>query len=637
MSLIQMDFETKSRVDLPKHGAVKYFSDYYADIIFLWYKIEQEEPGIWHPGDPLPDFMKDPSEHTFWAFNAIFEFRAWNMLGVVKHNFGVLPLENLIDVMAVCGRFAYPQNLDRAGEVLNLKMQKDKHGKALIKKICCPPFNYTHQEFYDFMQYGKRDVESMYEMTYALPATRLSDREQAVWEVTQRINLRGLPIDIKAVEQILKVTEAYKLEQNTLLPDLTGGSVTKATQAKRIKNWLNHNGIPIPNLQAGTVEKYLAKKDLPSDAKLLLILRQELGKSSTAKYQKLLDQTHNGRLYDNLRYAGANTLRWAGLGFQLHNLPRSKVKDAQPIIDKFYDLSIIEDNPINAAKSIIRGMICAPDGKLLLFIDYSSIENRLLAWTAEDEVKIQRFRDGFDEYKDMASHMFLVPYDKVNDEQRSFGKMLVLGCGYGLGHVGFAENAAGWGVSISLVEANNAVKAYRKSYNKVVRLWYDCKDAAINAILHPGHEFIVNKLVFKVIRDKNGQPWLSNMLPSGRAIYYNDPQIGEGKFGAEPNSMGINPYSKKWGRHKIIPGRFVENVVQALARDVLADAKLALYDQGYDLIGSVHDEVIIEVNDDIDKNKTLDEVELVMCTSSPWANDLPLKAEGVVEKRYRKM
>ncbi|GAG11432.1 unnamed protein product, partial [marine sediment metagenome] len=264
-------------------------------------------------------------------------------------------------------------------------VKKNPRGKALIKMICCPPYEYSGYDFREFLSYCKDDVNSMHEMLAALPSSKLSKDEQEIWELTTKINDRGIPIDIPAVEQILRVTDAYKTEQNTLLPDLTNGAVTKATQNKRIVDWLRSKGLVTPNLQANTVEKLLDRKDLSDDKRTVLQLRQELGRSSTAKYAKLKDLQHKGRIYDNLRYYGANTGRWAGLGFQLHNLPRSKVKDAQPIIDSFKDLSVIENDPIGAAKSIVRGMICAPEGKMICAADYSGIENRGLAWVAGDE------------------------------------------------------------------------------------------------------------------------------------------------------------------------------------------------------------------------------------------------------------
>jgi DNA polymerase len=382
------------------------------------------------------------------------------------------------------------------------------------------------------------------------------------------------------------------------------------------------------------VEKLLNRVDLDDDTRTVLQLRQELGRSSTAKYLKLIEMCHNKRIYNNLRYYAASTGRWGGLGFQLHNLPRSKVKDAQPIIDQFMNYEIVENDPITAAKSIIRGMICAPKGKRICAVDYKGIENRGLAWVAQDEDTLELFRKGLNQYKDMASYLFKIPYEDVNDDQYYTSKQLVLGCGYGLGWKGFMGYMEGYGTPISEEVAQFGVNGWRTKYHKVVKLWYACKTAAINAISNPGAGFKVSNCEFAYVKDRNKIPWLRLQIPSGRNLYYNKPEIGEGIYGAEVDAMGINPYSKKWQRLKIIPGRFVENIIQALSRDVLAQGKLNLDEAGYKIIGSIHDEVLLEVDKEHD---CLTEVDRLMCDMPTWAYGLPLETEGMIEKRYRKM
>lgn len=633
MSLIGIDFETKSEVDLIKYGRTKYLAGRDADIICMGYKIDNYPTDIWLPGDPLPNFISDPIPHKFYAFNAQFDIGVWDILGP-KYNFMLTLFSQWTDVMALCGRFTYHQSLAQAGEDLELKVKKNPRGKALIKMICCPPYEYSGYDFREFLGYCKDDVNSIYEMLLALPASKLSKDEQEIWILTAKINNKGIPIDVSAVEQILRVTEAYKEEQNTLLPDLTNGSVTKATQTKRIVTWLRSKGLITPNLQAQTVENLLKRKDLSDDKRTVLELRQELGKSSTAKYAKLRELQHKGRIYDNLRYYGANTGRWAGLGFQLHNLPRSKVTDAQPIIDSFKDLSVIENNPIDAAKSIVRGMICAPKGKMICAADYSGIENRGLAWVAGDEATLELFRKDLNQYKDMASYLYRIPYGEEDEDQYYTSKQLVLGCGYGLGWRGFVKYMEGYGTPITDLVAQTGVNAWRTKYQKVVRFWYACRDAAINAITFPGKKFKVGMCIFRLVKDRNGTEWLQLTLPSGRNLYYNKPKIIDGKFGDEVSAMGINPYTKKWMRLSVIPGRFAENIVQALSRDILANGKLQLNDAGYDVIGSIHDEALLEVDED---NDCLDDVLRLICINPDWAKGLPLKAEGMIEKRYRKM
>lgn len=638
---VLIDFETESEVDLVKCGTTKYLAGKDADIVCCGVRYEDEDSTrLWVPGDNLLEVFKHPEEYSLYAYNAQFDMRVWNILGA-KYYFGRTKIEDWVDVMAICGRFTYPQSLGKVGEVLNLPVQKQKRGKQLIKKICVPPYEYSYQDLMEFHSYCKDDVNSMWELLNALPASQLSLEEQKVWELTCKINFTGLPIDMPAVKQIIRVTDAYKLDQNELLPDLTGGLITKATQTKRITQWIRAKGITIPNLQADTVEKMLDRLDLPEEVQTVLELRQEIGLSSTAKYKKLEDQYIDGRIYDNLRYYKANTGRWGGQGFQMHNLPRSKVKDADPIIAKFHDLSIIEDNPVKAAKSIVRGMIKAPEGKMLAAADYTGIENRGLAWIAEDEETLQLFRDGLDQYIEMATHIFGKPYDQITDEERQFGKVLILGCGYGLGWRGFIKTADGWGIYVTPERSQELVGTYRHRYKLVVQLWYACKSAAINAINSPGIPFRVKKVLFTCVKDRNNTRWLQLTLPSGRNLYYNNPLVEDGPYGAGVTAMGINPYTKKWMRLKVIPGRFVENIVQALSRDILVAGKLNLDEAGYKIIGSIHDEVLLELSTvDLGPHlygTVLSHIYKLMCDAPTWADGLPLAAEGMIEKRYRKM
>ena len=641
MSHIGIDFETKSEVDLKKHGKTRYINGKEADIICMGYKIDDEPTQLWVPGDSVfPTFIRKPQKHQFYAFNAQFEMAVWNTLGN-KYQFLATKPSQWTDVMAICGRFTYPQGLANAGEVLKLKVKKNPRGKALIKLICCPPFKYTHMDLMELHGYCRRDVDTMYEMLNALPASALSKSEQRHWERTVEKNNRGLPVDVESAKQIYKVTEAYKEEQNQLLPDLTGGEVTKATQTMRITKWLKSKGLMTPNLQADTVIKLLERLDLTDSMKTVLELRQELGRSSTAKYLKIIELEYKGRIYDNIRYYGANTGRDSGMGFQLYNLPRSKVgakseTEADELIQSFFDLSVIEKNPVSVAKSLVRAMIKAPKGKLIAAVDYTGVENRGLAWVAQDEKTLQLFRENLDQYIDMAVDLYRIPYNDIDSQQRYFGKQLVLGCGYGLGWKGFIGYAEKNDLLITDEQAQRAVEAYRTKYNKVVKLWYKCKDAAINAISLPGIEFKVSYATFKVVFDRNKTRWLQLTLPSGRNIYYNKPLIREGKFGPEASAYGINPYTKKWMRLSIIPGRFVENIVQAMSRDLLFHGEESLEKAGYKIIGSVYDEIILEVPENCDREKTLKDIYSIICDVPDWARGLPLNAEGFIEKRYRK-
>ena len=639
MKKVYIDFETKSSVDI-NAGLFNYLKAEDADIICCGYKIENGKIRLWRPRERLPDCFMDPNSYRVYAYNIQFDRRVWNIIGRTKYNFGFLPLANCVDIMAICGRYTFPQSLEKAGDVLQTNTRKDKYGNSLIKKICIPPYQYTDQEMRDFLNYCIDDVQVLYELSQALPLDYLAPNEQRIWELTAEINERGVPIDTKAVEAILKLTTAYQQEHAERIPSMTDGMVTKITQVQRIRQYCETQGVILSNLTAETVEKTLKREDIPGEVREILEMRQELGKSSVAKYKKIQSMIYEGRIYDNLRYYGASTGRWAGMGFQLHNLPRAKVKKPNETIEKFYDLTILEENPIAAAKALIRPMICTKDDKetLLAVADYSSIEYIILIWLCQNWDAVNRFYLGFDQYIDMATFLYQKEYEEIDKDERHMGKIIILGCGYGLGWKGFQGTAESWGLKLPEKTCMKAVNAFRDKYNQIPAMWYKCKDKMVQAIEHAGYEFEYKNCKFKVIHDgKRSTNWLRLTLPSGRALFYNEPELRDDKYGKLPTAMGINPYSKKWQRLKIIPGRIVENIVQALARDVLAYGKLCV-NEHYPVIGSVHDEIIVEVSAAAVEwgEFTLEKFYKLMCKTEPWADTLPVKAEGYIGRRYKK-
>lgn len=628
---LYVDFETKSDIPI-EDGAKKYLNHSSADIICMGYKIGKDKTRIWIPGQPFPILMR--TIRWTYAHNALFDYRVWHILGK-KYGFPSNKITRWIDTMALCGRYTLPQSLDYAGTVLKLAIKKNPRGKALIKKICCPPYEYTKEELYEFYDYCKDDVNSMYLLSKTLPTDYLTKLEQRIWVLTQKINSKGIPIDTKSIKLILGITKAYQIEHAERIPELTNYKISTIGQIKKIIEWVNSYGIKMYNLQAETVIKTLAKSNLPSNVRELLEMRQELGSSSLKKYSRMIQYEYLRRIYDNLRYYGAGTGRWAGMGFQPHNLPRAQAKDAEEEINKFKDFSIIDENPIYAAKSLIRGMIKAPKGKSLVACDFSAIEYILLCWITEDKEMLNRFAQGFDQYIDMASALTQVPYEDIKDKQRFMGKVIILGCGFGLGGIGFRGVADGWGLILSPIECAQAVTAYRTKYNKIPKFWYRSKDMAVAAIMFPGKTYAYKNCKYKVVKDRVGTSWLRLILPSKRSLYYNSPELVNGKYGHEIAHMGINPYTKKWSRLRLIPGRITENIIQALARDLLAHAKLNLDDKGFKLIMSIHDEVVCEVPEE-HNNGDLQKIKTIMCITPDWCKNLPLRATGFTAKRYKK-
>lgn len=646
MNKILLDFETRSDLDLSTVGTEKYLKSRNSNIVCLSYKINDDPAKLWLPGHPQP--FPITSENRYYAFNMQFDWRVWNVLGR-NYGFEELPIELCIDIMAICGRFTFPQALDFVGRVLKLAVQKSRRGKALMKKICSPPFKYTKEELTEFYKYCVRDTTTLYELLKALPSDSLSEFEQKVWLMTVEINQNGLPIDVKLARRVLEVITHYATRRAKKLPELTDGEVKTVGQIAAIREWINSKGCNVTNLQSQTVEELL-DGSLPAEVRTVLEIRKDLGGAAVKKYKRVIPQVFRGRVYNNLRYYGAAPGRWAGLGFQAHNLPRATVDDIEETIRLFYNGTILSGDPMYAAKALIRPLIQAPYGKVLGVADFKSIENFIIAWVA-GEKSIQKLHwDGKDEYVQMASDLYKRSYDEIHDEyidhigiggeQRFFGKIVVLGAGYNLGATGLKNQAEEYGVVLDKAEAQYAIRVYRKTHPMIKRMWYQLKNACVQAILKPGWVYKYRRVSFQVKKDRTGRPWLVMTLPSGSNLYYCEPQLREDKFGTVPTHMGINSYNRQWQRLKLIPGRITENVVQSLARDILCNAKFELKKEGYKILMSIHDEVILELDRTNAEGRnitSLDHVYEVMCRTPKWADGLKLGAEGKLLDRYTKI
>jgi DNA polymerase len=642
------DFETRCDLDLKEVGAEKYLRHPSADILFYTYKIEYPDgrvtkTDVWYAGDVPPRFFTHPNEFMHYEFNNQFDMRVKRYLGA---KYGILEpsLDNMIDVMALCGRYTFPQKLEDAAKIVNPAGAQKGAGLALIKKICSPPYKYTHTDFQNFVAYGIGDTDSMYGVVKNLPLDHLSEDEHKIWKLTVRINQRGIPLDMKGIKSVLKCASAYQKQGVLDLRTKTRGRVQTPGQIQKIKDFLNKEfGLNLPNLQADTLDKLLEDPAIPEGAKEIMQLRKDLGPAAVKKFKKLADVAIDGRCYDNLRYYGAHTGRWSGMGFQLQNLPRVKSKAPHALLRSFHDGSIMQRGSVIVhSRKLVRHMLRAPDGFLLCVNDFSSIENRFLAWFTDDQKSLQLFREGGDQYKDMASSKFGVAYEDVDDYQRFVGKVIILGCGYGMGGSKFQSTAAGYGLMLSEAEATEAVIAYRNKYPEVPKMWYGTYSAAIAAIRHPGKTFRNYKCQFRVIADHTKRRWLQLRLPNGTCLYYCEPYL-EGDFRPQICYAGINSYTKKWDTKKrIIPGLLVENIIQAIAREYMAEGAIALDNSEYDIgvLGLVHDEALnllhLETIHEMGGKATGHKIGEIMCYQRDWCPDLPMSADGYISKHYKK-
>jgi len=613
---------------------MRHLHDKDADIVYLSYKIGAAKTKLWQPGLPVPECFAKPEGYHFYAFNAQFDWAVTNILGT-RYGFGKQILSQITDVMALCGRYSYPQALGRAAPALRLPLGKDIRGKALMRKICVPKdqVTATKREMVEFAQYCIRDTDVLYMMLHALPSSELSSSERAVWEQTVRMNMRGLPIDTAAVTRISEVIDYYLKTRSKVMPTLTDGAVNTPGQIQAIIKFCSTHGVPLDNLQKATVAEVLECDDTPPKVRKVLKLRKELSGAAIKKYKALRRMVHRGYIYDNLRYWGAGPGRFAGMGFQAQNLPRAKVKDPNSAIAKFYDTTILKEQPLEVAKGLIRPMIRAPKGYELLAADYSSIEHILLMWWAGETDAVERFRNHICPYKTSAATRLGKSYDDITGQERTEEKPVVLGAGYVMGPDALIDYAAGFGVSLSHADAKYSIDNWRSRNPMVVNSWNILKSCTIKAVRYPGSTQEYKGTTFRMVKDRSGVRWLRMTINSGRSIFYCKPKVDQGKYGDVISHLGLNTKTKQWTKLWFPPNRIIENIIQGLGRDVMNYGITQLEYAGYNPIMSVHDEIICM----LPKGKgSLEKMIELMCRREPWLKDMPLYADGWVGERYRK-
>jgi DNA polymerase bacteriophage-type len=636
--IYSIDFETRSTIDLADRGLDIYANDSTTEVLCIAFGTEpysvicgsHSEPNL----KPLLDHVASGGKIQAW--NAMFEYAIWNCVCVPKYGWPELKLEQCIDSMAIAAANNVPQSLGDAAIFMDASQQKDTRGRYLIQKLCKPTrkggFENDPALLKELFDYCAQDVRA--EMAIASVLRPLSPSEQDVWTLTQRINLRGVPVAPNELQNAVKaVNQAQALLDNELL-FLTG---CRPSERAKLLDWLNMNRADMADLTAETVSAKLASTNLNRDVKRALELRQEGSQTSVAKYAKMMEIQREGRIRNTLVYHGASTGRWASRGgLNLQNIARPTLEDGaiERAIPRVFDGGL---GSMSELSSLVRSAIKAPDGKTFIDVDFSSIENRVGVWLAGQNDKVEMFRKGLDEYKTFAStSLYRVPYDEVTKDQRQIAKSAVLGAMFGQGATGLVKYAEGMGVKLTEGQAKGAVDSYRSSYAKVKLLWASCEIAAIDAIQNPGVGYAAGKLIkMKCARDAL---WMQ--LPSGRLICWQRPQVEllKNKWGGEKLGVTVhsqNTYTRQWTRNQLIGSSIFQSAVQGTARDFLANAMMNLEINGYEIINSIHDEVLLLTGEQ-NAESTLEDVILIMTTPPKWAPDFPLAAEGWVGKRYRK-
>jgi len=638
--IYSIDFETRSAIDLADQGLDIYANDPTTEVLCIAFGKTPDTVEVVSPhqgtygSHALLKHVADGGKIQAW--NAMFEYAIWNCVCVPKYGWPPLRLEQCIDTMAIAAANNIPQSLGDASVFMDAEHKKDTRGRYLIQKLCKPHkgvFNTDPELMAEMFQYCIQDVRT--EMAIGSVLRPLTAVEQDIWTLTQRINLRGVPVDPNELHNAcLAVVRAQDALDNECV-SLTG---FKPSERAKLLDWINQRLVtPLPDLTAETVSAMLVNTNINEPIRAALRLRQEGSQTSVAKYAKMMEIQREGRIRNTLVYHGASTGRWASRGgLNLQNIARPTISDEQ------IELAIPRvfgqgEGTMGELSSLVRSSIVAPRGKTFVDVDFSSIENRVGVYLAGQTDKVELFRKGLDEYKVFASQsLYNVPYDEVTKDQRQVSKSAVLGAMFGQGAKGLVKYAEGMGVSLTENQAKNAVDNYRMSYAKVKDLWAACEKAAIDAVKNPGNPFAAGSKI--VIKCDGKALWMR--LPSGRLICWQRPELdllttpwGSKKMGVVVHSQ--NTYSRQWSRNALIGSSIFQSAVQGTARDFLAVAMLNLEANGFLVINSIHDEVLLLVEEQ-NGESALNDVVKIMTTPPVWAPDFPLAAEGWYGKRYRK-
>ena len=634
--VVSVDFETRSAVDLRKTGVYKYAADPSTDIWCMAYKAPwSDDVLVWQPGDERDTYLEDwiMAGGLLSAWNSQFERTIWNSIMVGRYQWPETRIKQWRCTMAQASAMGLPRALGQAAAVLGVEEQKDKAGAALMLRMARPrkvnaDGSYTWWDTKDkldtLVAYCRQDVRT--ELSVAETLNAMPDSERRLYQLDQRINDRGVKVDRDLIERVSKLANSASENIDAEIKRLTNGQVKAATNAMDLTAWLRGYELNVTSVDKQTVARMLSIEGLHPIIKQVLKLRQDGAKSSTAKYDAMLNAADaDDRMRGLLMYHGAATGRWSGKLVQPQNFPRPQKKqdELDAIIAKLKADEDVSEHGAGTviASDLLRSMLIAEDGHRLMFADYSAIEARVLAWMAGQNDLVETFRKGGDVYKDMASAIYNVDVAQVTDNQRQIGKMASLGCGFGMGGKRFAEQCATMGIKVDEDEAKRIVAVYREKNNRIAQYWRDIEQDFVDMVKEAGRVRSVEL-----------------PLPSGRSLTYHNPRIiqRETPWGAMRDTAQVdtlNSVTRQWVSQIIWGGLLTENVVQATARDLMATAMMALEVKGYNVILSVHDEIISEVPDNFG---SLDEMIDIMTRVPAWAKGCPINAEGKEGRRYRK-
>lgn len=691
MNILWCDTETYSETPI-KDGTYKYTAN--AEVMLFAYAWNNEPVKVWdrtlnmNPPESLEMAYENVDRIVF--HNSNFD------RNVIKHSLDwEIPTARIFDTMACAYAHGLPGGLGVLCDIFNVNPEdsKDKAGRNLIHLFCKPQAanrkvrratRETHPEQWrQFIAYAAKDIDAMRAIYKKLPKWNYKGKEFDLWILDQKINDRGFKVDIELAQKALETINKTQKRLSAKTAEMTDGEIASTTQRDALLRYiLAEHGIKLPDMQAATLERRIDDPELPDAIKQLLTIRAQATTSSTSKYKKLLGAVSaDGRLRGTLQFCGAHrTGRWSGRTFQPQNLPRPMFKKhfieegIEALKVDCLEYLVGDGNVMKMISSAIRGCIVAPKGKKIVISDLANIEGRVAAWLAGEDWKLQAFTDydngtGADLYTLAYARAFDIDATSIDKDtlegyfQRQIGKVMELFLQYEGGVGAFitgadtykidltelAEKAYGiiskeilaeaesmwnWAVEQKrtlgldkkvFVVCDSLKRMWRGEHPEISSYWKQLSRDVETAIMKPGTSVTSRKLV---IKSEGG--WLTITLPSGRKLCYPSPRYEEGKL----TYAGINQYTRQWGRIGTYGGKLFENICQAVARDVMAENMPHIENAGYEIILSVHDELLTETPDTEDF--TEEYLTELLATNPIWAKGLPLAAGGFETYRYRK-
>jgi DNA polymerase len=660
-----LDYETFSRADLRDTGVYRYAEDASTDFTAVAYAGQTGRVRLWCPWASVPErvittlkqqceegtridvgieppellrgLLADPTVRVA-AHNAQFERVVTNGNAGKLHNLPPLSIDRMICTMARAAVYGLPQALEGAAAAMG-SFPKRAEGVNEMRYFSKPRKDGTRptpteepDRYIKLCLYNIDDVKAERDLDHKVPP--ISAQEEQIYFLDQRINQRGVLVDLESVHNMRFLIDAYKEQLAALCRKATG---LNPTQTPKLAEWIRANGYSqLPDLQAPTVVEALEDEKCPPAVREVLRTYSTYAMKAVSKYESIpLVACKDGRLRGLFRYYGAGPGRWSSSLVQLQNMLRPVIKDADTAIElaKLRSLQALIDmydplDPMKVIASCARGMLVAPEGKDFISFDFSQIEARIRSWLAGQEDVLEAFRTHGKIYELQGSKMFGLPASKIVDDGvsqlRTAAKIGDLACGFQGWEAAVEKMARQMGIKLTLPAVDIASR-WREANPRVVRLWADLEDAAKKAVRNPGEVYAIpNKRIMFKVEDR----WLYMRLPSGRKIAYLDPQCGEGV-----SYMGTHTYTRQWTRVEGYGGKSLQNATEGIGRDVLVNGLQRMEAAGYTTVATIHDQGLFEVDKVFGD---MDEAYREMTWPLPWAEGLPVKADGWRGKRFRK-